>query len=339
MADGLDIDLLSDTLSDVYVRQELLNSLLASRWVDELRKEPLDNDSLDFREVTLKSIDILKEFFDRFPSRSCDYSLGGILMWSDYYDYKMAIHNSTLFIKGYDRDNDVILYYEPLGLMSRDEAWKLIKNDMNSEGKPGVIVSPYQSESEILGDDTANKGEFRRDLMEYLYDIEKFLHFGGKKMEKKRNHLNYFIKHYPGFSVDVIGSENIAELIAFTHEYEKNHEDSALFNYESSQTIRVLENYDKYPFVGILIRYEGKVIGYSFGEKIGDTFFAHVEKGDINFNGVYQALASYMSQEVNNRYPDVRYLNREEDMGNESLRKSKESYHPTLFMHKSIEHI
>ena len=172
--------------------------------------------------------------------------------------------------------------------------------------------------------------------MEYLYDIERFEHFAGKKMEKKRNHLNFFNNNYRA-AISPITRQDIPDLVEFTHAFSHSHGlQGDLFDYELNATIRMLESYDIFPFLGLVIRIDGHVAGYTVGEKVGDTFFVHTEKGNIEYRGIYQALASAMARCVKEHYPEVRYLNREDDMGIEELRRSKLSYHPSLFVDKRL---
>lgn len=285
-----------------------------------------------FRRISVQDLPILSKFFAQYPSRSCDFSIGGVLMWADYYDYEMAIFNESLFIRGKDPVSGNMIYYRPVGPLMEDEYIRLIYENSPEICNTRVLLPIESTDDENPDFDTS----CAMDLREYLYPIERFLHFSGKKMEKKRNHLNFFNNNYPEASIEPISTTNADELIAFTRKFAAEHEDSNLCIYENTQTINVLKYFDFYPFEGIAIRLGGKIIGYTFGEKIGDTFFVHVEKGDICYRGIYQALASKMSQSVNQRYPEVKYLNREEDMGDDSLRQSKMSYHPTLFVNKRI---
>ena len=293
-----------------------------------------DRCCLSFKKVCMGDIPLLKEFFEKYPSRSCDYSIGGVLMWREYFNYEYAIKDSTLFLRGFDRDRGVELYYMPLGEMDSEQASELMMDASREDARTPLFLYPEESTFERYSEELRESGDYLDEWKEYLYDIEQFLHFSGKKMEKKRNHLNYFMNHYDGFSVEPVTSGVAKELIEFTKEFAEGHADSDMMNYESDRTIDVLREFDTYPFEGILVRYEGKVIGYTFGEKIGDTFFVHVEKGNILYRGVYQILSSKLAGYVNDRYPEVRYLNREEDMGNELLRKSKESYHPCMIVNK-----
>lgn len=317
------LDLIPETLT-------LYQSFMALR---QRRDKVSHSATLNFKKVTEDDILTLSKFFKKYPSRSCDYSIGGILMWADYFDYSVDLVNDTLFIKGYDKESDTILYYEPLGSLDRTTCHRMIAEDMVKNSSKSILISA----EEISYPDFINAPQDDRyiyDWKEYLYQIEKFTNFSGKKMEKKRNHLNSFLKRYPDYTIEIISENNIGDLIQFSEKFEQNHTDSDMFLYESCQTMRVLKSFLRYPFEGILIKDKDQIIAYSFGEKIGDTFFLHVEKADITYDGVYQAIASFMSRYIKEKYPDVIYLNREEDMGNESLRKSKESYHPFLIVNK-----
>ena len=74
----------------------------------------------------------------------------------------------------------------------------------------------------------------------------------------------------------------------------------------------------------------GRILGFTVMEKIGDTLMIHIEKGLPAVRGVYPMLVTLEA----NAYPDVRFVNREEDDGNEGLRRSKQSYHPVRLLQK-----
>lgn len=302
--------------------------------------EPGFNCRLRFSKVSRSSITGLSHFFNAFNSRSCDYSIGGLLMWNDLFDYEIASFDSTLFIKGFDKESGLSLYYAPLGKMNINDALPLIKFDAANIDNKAVLISNIETNFENPESIVRETYGYFDKWMEYLYDIDKFIRFSGKKMEKKRNHLNYFLKHYPDYRLEPITPYNTAQLIDFTSQFEKTHIDSqldfSLLNYESRKNREVLRHYGAFPFDGLAIIIDGKTAGFTFGEKIGDTFFVHAEKGDIAFPGIYQALASNMAQFVSHKYPDVKYLNREDDMGIDSLRKNKLSYHPSLLIYKKF---
>lgn len=292
--------------------------------------------TLSFKAITDMDIPVLVDILNRYPTRSCDFSIGGILMWKDYFRYEMAILDDILFLRGFDPDKKINLYYHPVGRLNERLKIDMLKSTFKGFGHsgPSVLISNEESSFEEYLHDFRDAAFTIDNWKEYIYDITQFLGFNGKKMAKKRNHLNYFEKHYPDFKINEITPENAKSLIPLTEEFEKTHEDSDLAAYESERTIEVLKNYRSYPFTGIYITIGDRIAGYTFGEVTGDTCFVHVEKGLMEYQGIYQALSSYLARHIKESFPKVKYLNREEDMGYESLRKSKESYHPTKIVNK-----
>lgn len=292
-------------------------------------------DLLRFQPVNIKDIPSLNRVFGRFASRSCDYTIGGLLMWVEYFDYEIAFVEESLVIKGRNPENNELIFYAPCGNMDPDRFRELVGNYCKACGEKGAILHS----EEITADAQIQPFEEYciTDWMEYLYEIEKFETFAGRKMEKKRNHLHFFLNNYAPFEVERISEANAAELISFSLGFDAMHDDSELARYECRQVIDVLRNFGRYPFEGIAVRKDGRIIGYAFGEIVGDTFFEHAEKGDIAYRGIYQFLASEISRRIHEKYPEVRYLNREEDMGDESLRLNKQSYHPALYICKKLD--
>lgn len=292
---------------------------------DDIRAD----ESLPFRSISYADIPVILEHIKRYPSKSDDFSIGGIMMWVDYYNYQYCIVEDTLFIKA--QEGDDVFFYMPLGAMPMDKAVERLRNYCNRNDIDAYIVMPDECGSDIYSDTTSENMD---DLKEYLYDIEAFKTFAGRKMEKKRNHLHYFQKNYADAVISDITDDDIEILKEFTDKFNLYHKENETFEYESEATVAALDKYAEFPFYGIKICLGNEVLGYTFGEANGDTFFVHVEKGNIDYRGIYQALSCELSKRVAESYPDVRFLNREEDMGNEFLRQSKMSYHPVEFVTK-----
>lgn len=290
--------------------------------------------TLKFKKMGIECIPILRKYFKSYPSHSCDFTIGGTLMWTDYFDYKYAEIDNSLIIMGHLPEDDIFLFYQPRGDIEYGVFKDLVTVYCNENDITGIILEPIESDSSVDVLTSYEENEFIDSWKEYLYDIDKFCAFSGRSMEKKRNHLNYFVNNFSPYEVVVITEDLIAELIAYTIRFNGVHRDNELANYECGQVIEVLSKFRQYSFEGIALRKNNEIIGFSMGEKIGDTFFVHIEKGDIAMRGAYQAIASHLARYVADKYPDVKYLNREEDMGDESLRRSKESYHPSMFIYK-----
>ncbi|MDE7180464.1 MAG: phosphatidylglycerol lysyltransferase domain-containing protein [Muribaculaceae bacterium] len=291
---------------------------------------------LEFTPVTDDDCELLRDFFEKYPSRSCDFSVGGVLLWNGFYQYEYSIVDDSLLIMGSWPGSDLKIFYEPRGPISIDAYTNLVKDYCRATKAKGIILLPEETLPVADGDGRPVDTTLMPDWMEYVYEIEKFNNFPGKKMAKKRNHLNFFKNHYDHYEIEEI-SESIAdELIDFTERFSEGHADDAVAVYEAEEIKKALRNYSRYPYYGIAIRVDGNIVAYTFGEAIGDTMIIHAEKGDISYGGVYQAISSFFAEAVSERYPEVRYLNREDDMGSEDLRKSKLSYHPSFFIGKRV---
>lgn len=298
--------------------------------------DQMDTDlDLHFRPVSPSDIPILSHFFHAYPSRSCDFTIGGVLIWADMFDYKIAEYEGSLLIKGRMPGSDRELFYSPIGPMASELFLNLVWEYCRKRGLQGSVLLPEEHAPSEEGDGMPHFPELMEGMTEYLYDIERFKTFGGRKMEKKRNHLNFFNHHYDAVTAELVTGRDAAELISFTLAFGLAHQDDTA-DYECRNLIEQMRDYDRYPYFGMLLRDRGQLIGYTFGEAIGDTFVIHAEKGNIDYRGVYQALASRLANAVAQRYPEIRYLNREDDMGYEHLRQSKLSYHPTLYIAKRM---
>lgn len=291
---------------------------------------------LKFQAVTDDDIPLLSRFFDLYPSRSCDFSIGGVLLWKNFYDYRFTVVRDSLIILGTWPGTETCIFYEPRGPLDYNTYKRIVFDYCNRNNLKGFMMLPEEYLPSEEEDPRPIDDMLMADWMEYLYDIDKFKNFPGHKMGKKRNHLNFFLNHYPDCDVREITEGMAADLISFTIAFSENHSDDAVAMYECHEIIEALKNYSGYPYFGIAIYHNDEPIGYTFGERIGDTMIIHAEKGNIEYGGIYQALASRLALAVAERYPDVRYLNREDDMGSEDLRKSKLSYHPSLFIAKRI---
>ena len=95
---------------------------------------------------------------------------------------------------------------------------------------------------------------------------------------------------------------------------------------------RIFRDWEKLDLRGGAIRLDGKIVAFSIGS-IGqpDTAHIHFEKADTDYDGLYVALCKYVAASA---FPEVRFINREEDMGLPGLRQSKESYFPVAMVHK-----
>ena len=182
--------------------------------------------------------------------------------------------------------------------------------------------------------------EKERDLFEYIYDAESLRTLSGRKNKKKRNHVNTFLNLYKNrYEYKLLEKENFEECLELIDRWEQNKE-----NIESSghkeldeeilSIKEVFENYEKLKdnvkIAGVYI--DNKLEAFTIGEKINENIaLIHIEKANQNIKGIYQ----YINQQfLLNEFSNVKYVNREEDLGLYGLREAKLSYHPCKFIEK-----
>ena len=158
----------------------------------------------------------------------------------------------------------------------------------------------------------------------------------GRKFHRKKNHLNAFRKENP-YAVYLPITEEIipkcrAELDIWSEAHKRANPDDQFIGYEQAAIHEIFDHFDAFKLKGGAILIDGKVAAFTFGEKLNsDTAVIHVEKADSNIRGIYTAINQSF---VEHEWWDMIYINREEDIGIEGLRKAKKSYRPIKMIEK-----
>ena len=88
---------------------------------------------------------------------------------------------------------------------------------------------------------------------------------------------------------------------------------------------------------GIALMTEEGLMGFSMGNRIReDMFDVNFEKALAAVNGAYPTVNREFARYIRQKYPQIRLLNREDDMGIEGLRRAKESYYPDILLEKFV---
>lgn len=167
---------------------------------------------------------------------------------------------------------------------------------------------------------------------DYVYLCEKLISFSGKKLQKKRNHLNAFYQQYQGrYGYESIDENNIQECMDFLAKWKLDEEDEALV-FDRIGTQRVLERYFKLGCKGGLIRIDQEVKAFAIGSHLSSSMCQeNIEKADDSIRGLYQAM---IKEWLSHEFSEYEYCNREDDMGKENLRQAKQAYAPIKMIEK-----
>ena len=293
--------------------------------------------SLNFKAMSISDIPTIRKFLEYNSDRTCDYTLGGIFMWVDYFDYEYCIVKDTLFIKGISENHPgMVAFSLPLGMMPLDEALTMINNYCKEHNiQPAFSAIPVDK-ADAIAEIYHGRVEKLEGWSDYLYDAKSLATLQGKAYSKKRNHVNRFITDNPNYRFEMITADNIDEAKAFLGKVDLSEKiDRDMAAYELAQCKDVLDNIDLYLFDGAILRSEnGEICAVTLGEVVGDTLYVHIEKMDHEVAGAGETINKLFAGEMSERYPEVKYINREEDMNDPGLRYAKESYRPVTLLDK-----
>lgn len=286
---------------------------------------------LELKQLTLDNLDELRPFILQSRSQSCDDTVADVFMWREFFQKQYCIIGDSLVIKMKYFDGEDA-YLMPLGGDTKSALDAIRKNTEAGETVRFVAVTKARlPELETVFGEI--KTETNRDWSDYIYDKTEFVRQKGKKFSTQRNHVNRFIRSYPGYSFEIIKAEHIESIKTFFANFdtEYNKED-AMVAEETVKIMEMLDHYEAYQMVGALMTLGEMVLGFTIGEVIGDTLFVHVEKARTDIPGVYPALSQHFAAEFEE--DEIVWINREEDLGDPGLRRSKAGYNPAYLLDK-----
>lgn len=180
--------------------------------------------------------------------------------------------------------------------------------------------------------------EENRDLSEYLYNATAFTSLAGRKYEKKRNHFNFLTKHFE-YTYLPLTTDLVPQVKKFQRHWLEKQMDKETIKGHFLPKEEVLIDYmlsnwsffcPKY-LQGGVITVNDEIAAYTIGEIVGSTIIIHIEKANSKIHGLYQGISKEFLTHVLSEHPEIKIVNREEDMGDVGLRHAKMSYHPDGF--------
>ena len=287
-----------------------------------------------FQTITTQDIALLNRYFVMRGTRLCNDSAGAAVLWQPYFQDAYLILDDTLLLRE-EFPGIGTVYAPPVGA-NVEHAYAFLEQTCRESGQPLRFFPVTEPELAALrARYTHVETTLLRDWCDYLYDAQDMVQFRGRRYNGQRNHIHRFQRLYPDWRFEDVTADNLPELRAFFEtfaaRYRKENETAQV---EEHCVRDFLAHYFDYAPLGGLLRAGGKIVGFSAGEIVGDTLIIHVEKADIAYDGVYQALVNEFAKRFVTE--SVQYINREEDVGDPGVRKSKESYHPLRLLEKYL---
>lgn len=278
---------------------------------------------LEFKPITIENRAQMMEYMGKLKLGTTESTFTDIFLWSEHYNTRFCIEGGFLFIKSGDN------YLTPYGDGDLKDALKYLPEDANficvhEDNLPRMLeAAPGRFEVSEM-----------RDSFDYIYASEDLANLTGKKLHKKRTNVNNFLKNYEYEFVE-ISSRNLDEIREFQKfwlEKNINDENRESLSGENAAIERAFSNFDALGLLCGAIKIDGKVRAYSYGVPINsEVFLVCVEKADTDYVGIYQVINRDF---VRCFCKDYKFINREEDLGDEGLRRAKLSYNPSYLAKK-----
>lgn len=295
---------------------------------------------LSFKCLTLEDKEIIEKYIDKSKLDSYEYLFSSLYMWRKLNNIKYAVLDDVLIIEkneegkgtfyaqffGYKKDNLTSIIDE------------LIKRNLEFTDRDYL----FGDVGDEFVDDLKKYTDFSIDLVEdiddseYIYNTQDLIELKGKKYHSKKNHVNSFLKTY-SYDIKTINNENVkSNCMDLLHKW---HEEVAVtVDKEMLMEIDAIKDLFRelhfFDLNSIAIYVDGDLAGFAVGEKVNDRMaLIHVERGEIAYKGIYAFLNKQFLVES---FQDTEFVNRQEDTGNEGLRKAKKSYHPEKMIKKYL---
>lgn len=267
--------------------------------------------------------------------RGCEYSFTNLYLWGRQ---RMAfVHGNITVFSQFDRKS---VYLFPVGSGDIKETLDSIIHDASVRDIPCRLTGLSEQDCDLL--ERLYPGKFRihtdRNSFDYIYSIDALAELSGKKLQRKRNHLNRFQLQYSNWEIEPISEENAPlamEMVEQWFAQRLQAEPTRDFHMERVAIGKALQHWQALSMEGLLLRVDGGLAAVTLGSRLSeDTFDIHFEKALDRYDGAYAAINREFARYLRQKYPQVKWLNREDDMGMEGLRQAKLSYQPARLLEK-----
>ncbi len=269
------------------------------------------------------------------PERGCEYSFANVFCWGRQ---ELAFLHDCVVI--FSHFNGRSVYPYPIGPGDKHAALTDILADARERGIPCRITGMTEADRRDLERWFPELFEIRvaRDNFDYVYTVDALSDLRGRKYQKKRNHFNRFRAEHPDYRVEPINCSNLSRVQHMINDwYVTRRKENPQGDYllESLAMAKAFRHFEDLEMEGIALLDGDQVLAVTMGSRMRtDIMDVHFEKAREDVPGAYNAVNSEFARHIRLKYPEVKYLNREDDLGLEGLRKAKLEYNPDHMIEK-----
>ena len=274
----------------------------------------------------------IEKIFKVENSRSADFCFGNYYMWDKRFEQHIAVIGGRL-VTLLTRNGEKWFAF-PVGSGDAAPALDFMKAYCLDADIPLKICGICHEHLPLL--DSGFLVASDRDFSDYIYGIGALSSYSGKHLHGKKNFCNRFEKEHE-WHFEPMTRKNIPlcmEMLRQWHIEEDVRLEGSIV-YENDAIRTGFENFEALGLEGGVLFADNSVAGFCMGEALnGDTFCVHFEKAFSRLDGAYPMVCREMAKLIKATRPEICYVNREDDMGTPSLRKSKLSYKPEFILEK-----
>ena len=284
---------------------------------------------IDFQKIDLSCKDEYNKYLQDGTERGCEYSLTNLYMWGRQ---KAAfLHGCLALFSQFQRKS---VYPFPVGDGDVGAVLDAIIQDARERGLQCRLASMTAADCAVLEERYPGQFQFHpdRDSCDYIYNIEELAALPGRKFQRKRNHLNRFRQNHPQCRMVSITRELLPQVTAMAQQWYAQRmasDPNNDFQLEQKALNRAFAHWEELGLEGVVLMEDDRILAMAAGSFLDEnTFDVHFEKALEDVDGAYAAINQAFSAHLQNKYPALRRLNREDDLGLPGLRKAKLSYCP-----------
>lgn len=296
---------------------------------------------LEFREIQLSDREWINECLKISDFRGCEYSFANNVAWRRLSNTVICHHNGFYISCSFDDDGKPVFTFpagakcDSEGIEKYKQLFAQLKEYAQSHNTQLKVSSVNNEHLKWIQEYYGDKIEVyaNRDYFDYIYKTQNLIELKGKKYHGKRNHIRRFKEN--NWSFEEMTPDKFDECISFAAEFYNNNKSYDDYSAVVEQYVihTFFTNFEYFGLKGGVLRKDGKIVGFTIGEQLNsDTFVVHIEKAKSDIQGAYPAICNEFLKAYAN---GLEYVNREEDLGLEGLRKSKLSYNPEFLLEKN----
>ena len=295
---------------------------------------------IEFRKLMPEDRERYEQLHFACGERGCEFTFANLYLWGRQ---RIAfLHDHAVLFSQFDRRT---VYPFPVGGGDKKAVLEAIINDAHERDIPCRLTGLTEENIRLLEELYPGKFFFHcdRDSYDYVYAIDDLAELKGKKYQKKRNHVNRFRTEHPDYRVQPLCDELLEAVKALVdgwYESRLAQDPTADFLMERRALEKALRDYEKLELETLVLLDGRQVLAVTMGSFLAEnTLDVHFEKAREDVDGAYAAINCEFARYLREKYPQLQFLNREEDMGIPGLRKAKESYLPHHLTEKCWAHL